>query len=143
MTVKAISDIGTRLTHAAISGAVPVIGFKNLVGIRSTPAKGEAPEALDATELHDTENVSIPGRKSVPALEYTFNHTKGNVAKLAAVEGTRGAFLEVLPEGDGYLVVGVLNFWSNGLGLNSVHEGTVNIIAESIEYIADTATYVV
>lgn len=143
MTVKAVTDIGTILTAAQISGdTIPETGFKNLVGIRSTPAKGEAPEQLDATELHDTENVGVPGRKSIPALEYTFNFTKANSAKLQEFEGKRAAFLEVLPEGNGFLVVGVMNYWSNGVGLNSVHEGTINIIAESIQEIEDTASYV-
>lgn len=142
MAVKAVSDIGTKLYAVASPSDAPSTGYTNLVGVRSTPAKGEAPESLDATELHDVKNVNIPGRVSIPSLEYTFNYTKGNVAKLDAHQGERTAFLEVLPEGNGFLVVGVMNYWSNGVGLNSVHEGTMNIIAESIEEIEDTATYI-
>lgn len=143
MTVKAVSDIGTLLTHAAITGdVIPETGFKKLVGIRSTPAKGEAPEQLDATEMHDEVNVGIAGRKSIPSLEYEFNLTKANQEVLLPLEGKRGAFLEVMPEGDGYLVVGSMSFWDNGSSLNSVKQGTINIIAEDIKYIKDATTYV-
>lgn len=143
MAVKAVSDLGTKLNSAPIVGdTLPTSGFKFLIGVKSTPAKGEAPEQLDATETHDPKTASIPGRQNVPALEYTFNHTKENAQALIAIEGKRHAFLETLPQGDGYLVVGVLSWWSNGTSINSVHDGTINITAESVEYIEDTSTYV-
>lgn len=142
MAVKANSDIGTKLNVAElVGGEAPETGFEMLVGIRATPEKGEAPEELDATEMHDKKMVNIPGRQNTPSLEYTFNHTIANVTALQVYEGERAAFLETLPEGDGYLIVGSMTFWSNGTGLNEVHEGTINITAEDIEYIEDTSTY--
>lgn len=142
MTVKAITDIGTTLNAAKIVGdTLPTSGFKKLVGIRSTPAKGEAPEELDATEMHDTKNVGVPGRTSVPALEYTFNWTKENVAGILDYEGERACFLEVSADGTGHLITGVLNFWQNDTSLNSVVEGTINIVAEDIKYLEETASY--
>lgn len=141
--VKAVSDIGTILTSAELQdGAIPDSGFKKLIGIRSTPAKGEAPDTLDATELDDEKNISIAGRVTVPALEYTFNYTKANVAKLSAISGKRMAFLEVLPEGNGHVIVGSMSYWSNGVGLNSVHEGTLAIIAEDIQEVEDAKSMV-
>lgn len=143
MTVKGTSDIGTKLNQATITGdVIPVSGYKMLIGVKATPAKGEAPELIDVTELHDEKTASIPGRQNVPALEYTFNHTPNNIVELEKVAGKRHAFLETLQKGDGYLIVGVLNWWSNGIALNGAHDGTISITAESIEYIADTATYV-
>lgn len=140
---KAVSDIGTILTAVdAPTGVAPKTGYTVLVGIRSTPAKGEAPESLDATEMQDEQNSDIPGRKGNPGLEYTFNHTKANISKLKSFQGKRSAFLEVLPEGDGHLITGVMNYWSNGTALNSVHEGTISIVAESIDYIDNTDSYV-
>ena len=141
--VKAVSDIGTYLTAAELDGGkAPASGFERLIPIRSTPAKGEAPDTLDATELDDQKNVSIPGRITIPALEYTFNYTKANVAKLSTIANKRMAFLEVLPEGNGHLIVGTATYWSNGVGLNSVHEGTLAIIAEEIEEVEDADSMV-
>lgn len=138
MTVKAISDIGTILAHADLNdGAIPSIGFVKLVGIRSTPAKGEAPDLLDATEMDDEQTANIPGRVSVPQLEYTFNFTKENVAKLEAVAGKNHAFLEKLSDGSGHTIVGVLNYFHNGSGLNAVQEGTITITATDVNYVAD------
>ena len=141
--VKAVSDIGTILTSAElVEGDAPSTGFKKLIGIRSTPAKGEAPDTLDATELDDEKNISIAGRVTVPALEYTFNYTAGNVAKLSPLANKRMAFLEVLPEGNGHLIIGTMTYWSNGVGLNSVHEGTLAIIAEDIQEVEDAEAMV-
>ncbi|QIK69951.1 hypothetical protein G7062_06465 [Erysipelothrix sp. HDW6C] len=142
-TVKAVSDVGTKLNHAAIGvdGVIPATGFEMLIGVKATPAKGQDPEQLDATELHDDRSASIPGRQSIPALQYTFNYTKDNSEKLKDVAGKRHAFLETLPEGNGFLIVGVLNYYSNGISLNAIHEGTLSVVAESIIEVSDVAAY--
>ena len=144
MTVrKAVSDVGTMLLHATVTGATaPATGYAKLVGVKATPAKGSAPEQLDVTELHDEQTSFIAGRKSIETLEYTFNWTKANATSLTAVEGKRHAFLEKLgEEGDGFLIIGQLSYAHNGVSLNSAQEGTIWIVPESVEYIADVSTY--
>lgn len=129
------ADIGTLLLHAELAdGKVPAKGFKKLVGVRSTPATGGEPDRHEITELDFGEKAFIEGRKNTPSMAFTMNHTADNMGAVNAVAGQRHAFLVKLPSGAGYLIVGTLSAWNNGVAVNSPVEDTFAITADTSTY---------
>lgn len=132
---RGYADIGTQLLHAALAdGKAPAGGFSDLVGIRSTPATGGEPDRHEITELHQENKAYVAGRKDTPSMVFTMNHTADNMDKVNAVAGERHAFLIKLPSGAGYLIVGSLTAWNNGVAVNSAIEDTFAITADFSEY---------
>lgn len=130
------ADIGTLLLHAAIGvdGNAPATGFAKLVGVRSTPATGGEPDKHEITELDFNEKAYVAGRKNTPSMVFTMNHTEANMTAVNAVAGDRHAFLIQLPSGAGYLIVGTLSAWNNGVSVNSAVEDTFAITADTSLY---------
>lgn len=137
---KGFSDVGTQLYVADITGdATPTSGFEKFIGVRSTSAKGTEPAQLDNTELHETKTSSIADRQETPNQVYTFNHTAENYDKALATTGERKAYLEVLPSGDGHLMIGTSSVFHNGFGgPGSLSESTFTIVCEDIEHLDKT-----
>ena len=76
-----LSTAGIKLGYAveASKGAGrPTTGYKQLIGVKSTPSLNPAPETLETTTLEETEwKTYIDGLKDMGgALEFTFNLTQ-------------------------------------------------------------------
>lgn len=131
----ATTDVGTLLLQAAAPGGVaPKTGYKWLCGVTATPSKATSPEKLEATELHHLKKRYEKGREDSSDVEYEIQHTAEKATKLRGLKGTN-AFLEIFPEGDGYLIVGESQYDSDGVGLNSIHKGKLSIVPQSMEYL--------
>lgn len=131
---KGTSDLGTKLHSAVITGdVIPSSGFKKLVGVRSVPATGSAPEQFENTEMDEVSKSNIEGRKDTPEMSFAVNHTAENFTALTALQGKRTAFLIEYPSGLGTLIVGTASVFHNGGATNSLLEMTLTITAESVE----------
>lgn len=75
----ALSTLGVRLGYcvATTAGTAPTTGYTELVGIKSIPAVGGAPETYDATSLNATQfKEYVQGLMDTGgALELRFNNT--------------------------------------------------------------------
>lgn len=140
--VRGHTDVGTKLHGAIITGnVIPTSGFKKLVGVKSVPATGSAPEQIEITEMDDVGKVNLQGRKDTPDMTFEINHTKANFTAVSAIEGKRHAFLIEYPSGLGTLIVGTASLFHNGGSSNSALAMTLTITAESIEEIEDVESY--
>lgn len=84
-----LSTAGIKLGYAVeeTKGTRPTAGYKQIVGVKSTPSLNPSPETLETTTLEETEyKTYIDGLKDLGgALEFTFNLTKDLITQWDAL----------------------------------------------------------
>lgn len=136
-----LSTIGVQLWYAteSVAGVRPVSGYTQLVGLKSAPSTGDAPNTLQVTDLDDEYHRYVLGVQDVGgARAYVFNDTVDTRAawgamyeayQAAAAAGKAIWFEERFPQGQGNLdsfyFAGMPSKWSvNERGVDAVIEGT-------------------
>lgn len=144
-----LSTIGVQLWYAVeqTAGSRPTSGFTQLVGLKSAPSTGDAPNTLQVTDLDDEYHRYIKGVQDVGgSREYTFNDTTATRAAWAAMysawasAATTGKaiwFEEKFPQRQGtmdsFYFAGEPAKWTvNDRGVDQVIEGTGYITVNEV-----------
>lgn len=139
MPTLAQSDVGIELYHSTSLLST----FTKLIDVTAVPATGAAQAKLEATVLSSPKKQYIADREDLPDLEFTFNMTAANYEAVEAIANTQHYFLIVYGEGNGALIYGEANVWTDAVGRGSVVQGKMNVVPESIEYktVAEVTAY--
>lgn len=152
-----LSTIGVELWYAVeqSAGVRPTSGYVQLVGLKSAPATGDAPNTLQVTDLDDPYHRYVPGVQDVGgARAYTFNDTVDTRAawntmyaayQAAAASGKAIWFEERFPQGQGemdsFYFAGMPSPWTvNERGVDAVIEATGYITPNEVVGFASRST---
>ncbi len=131
------SDVGIMLYCLNADGDA----WEEVVGIKTAPATGGAPETLDATELKSKYAQNINGRQSTENREFDYNYTKANYKKCVALDdGADHTFLIIYGDNTGDKFVGSLSTWIDAVSANQVVNGKLSISVSSKEWVEDVST---
>lgn len=112
--------------------------WTELVGIKSAPATGGAPELLDATELKSKYVQNIFGRQSSEAREFDYNYTISNFKACKELEdGKEHTFLIIYGDKSGDKFSGNLSTWVDSVSANQVVNGKLSISVTTHEWVED------
>lgn len=152
-----LSTIGVQLWYAVetVAGTRPTTGFTQLVGLKSAPATGDAPNTIQVTDLDDEYHRYVKGVQDVGgARAYVFNDTVDTrqawntmltAYQTASADGKAIWFEEKFPQGQGsmdsFYFAGEPSKWTvNERGVDAVIEGTGYITPNQIVGFASAST---
>ena len=144
-----LSTIGVQLWYAVetTAGTRPTTGYTQLVGLKSAPSTGDAPNTIQVTDLDDEYHRYVKGVQDVGgAREYTFNDTVDtrsawqtmySAFETAAADGKAIWFEERFPQRQGTLdsfyFAGIPgDMGVNEMGVDAVIESTLHIVPNQI-----------
>lgn len=135
-TFLMVSDDGTK--------------YEKLVDIKEYPDLGQAPEALDASDL--TSPKTVPGRQSLENMAFPANYEMETYKKLKAMEGEEKRFSiwfggtqegeTITPTGEygKFNFRGSLTVQVTGAGVEEVREMEISIAPLEVPYLVETST---
>jgi hypothetical protein len=152
-----LSTIGVQLWYAVetTAGTRPTTGYTQLVGLKSAPSTGDAPNTLQVTDLDDEYHRYVLGVQDVGgARAYTFNdtvdtrsawNTMYSAYQTAAADGKAIWFEERFPQGQGamdsFYFAGMPSKWTvNERSVDSVIEATGYITPNEVTGFATAST---
>ena len=122
----AISTFGVELhwgeSAETVTKVIDVKDFPDMLG---------APEQLECTTLRDEAQVFINGIRSSSELNFTYNYTKEDFAKVEADANKSLHYALIFSDGSKFTWQGQHTSGLPGKGVNEVIEATVNIAAST------------
>lgn len=120
---SAFSTIGTKLMYKNSTS------YEELCPIKNFPDLGGEPEQIETTHLGNTNQTFCEGVKSVQAMSFDVNYTKGDFDRISALTGEKIFAVYFGDSGiDGkFYFKGTLSIYVKGAGVNDVVEATITI----------------
>ena len=124
---RAFTDVGAAILVKDNSDNL----FKLLLPVTNIPATGSAPETVEKTVTTEGKKSYIMGRQDSPQKELTFYAHRDNFLRLNAAKGETKEFLQVNPDGTGFLFRGQLSYYQDEVSVGNNIEGKAVITVTS------------
>lgn len=124
---RAFTDVGAAILVKDPSDSL----YKLLLPVTNIPATGSAPETVEKTVTTEGKKSYIMGRQDSPQKELTFYAHRDNFLRLNAAKGETKEFLQVNPDGTGFLFRGQLSYYQDEVSVGNNIEGKAVITVTS------------
>ncbi len=124
---RAFTDVGAAILVKDNSDNL----YNLLLPVTNIPATGSAPETVEKTVTTEGKKSYIMGRQDSPQKELTFYAHRDNFLRLNAAKGETKEFLQVNPDGTGFLFRGQLSYYQDEVSVGNNIEGKAVITVTS------------
>ena len=111
--------------------------YTELVPVKDFPDLGSAPDTIEVTTLRDKMKRYIQGLQDTGSFEFTYNYTKTDFAKVAALDDNATHYFELDFGNDGeggegaFFFAGQVTTYVSGTGTGSVVEAKIVVTCDS------------
>ena len=131
--MAAISSYNIVLKTSATAAGT----YAELVPVKDFPDLGSAPDTIEVTTLRDKMKRYIQGLQDTGSFEFTYNYTKDNFTKVAALDDNATHYFELDFGNDGaggegsFYFAGQVTTYVAGTGTGSVVEAKIVVTCDS------------
>ena len=112
---RAFSDVGSAIMIKDLVDGL----YSLFLPVTNIPATGSAPETVEKTVTTEGTKSYIMGRQDSPQKELTFYAHRDNFIRLKNAKGQTREFLQVNPDGTGFLFRGQISFYQDEVSVGS------------------------
>ena len=111
--------------------------YTKLVDIKDFPDLGSAPDTIEVTTLSDKMKRYVQGLQDTGSFEFTYNYTKDDFAKIAALDDNATHYFELDFGNDGaggegsFYFAGQVSTYVSGAGTGAVVEAKIIVTCDS------------